>query len=47
MLDRSNEGCPIDGSKESVRLGLNGSDPGTQLTEKARVWKQEQGALVK
>ena len=33
-LDRSNEGCPIDGSMESVRLGRKGSDPGDQLAGK-------------
>ena len=26
-LDRSNEGCSIDESRESVRLGLKSSDP--------------------
>ena len=46
-LDRTNEGRSIDGSKESVRLGLKGSDPGAQLTDKSRVWEQGQGALVK
>ena len=34
MLDKSNKGCSIDGPKESARLGLKGSDPGAQLTEK-------------
>ena len=43
-LDRPNEGCLIDGSKESVRLGLKSPDPGVQLTDKARVWEQGQGS---
>ena len=34
--DRSNEGCSIDGSKESVRLGLKSSDPGAQQVGQVR-----------
>ena len=47
MLDRSDEGHSIDGSKEGVGLGLSGSDPGTQLMDKARGWEQGQGTLFK
>ena len=46
-LDRSNETCSIDGSKESVKLGLKSSDSEVQLMDKARGWEQGQGALVK
>ena len=45
-MPRLNEGCSIDGPKERVKLGLKGSDPGAQLTDKARGWRQGQGALV-
>ena len=46
-LDGSNEECSIDEPRESVILDLKGSDPGAQLTDKARGWEQEHGALVK
>ena len=35
-LDRSNEGCLIDESRNSVRLGLKGSERGDEMTGKAR-----------
>ena len=45
-LDRLNEGCSIDGPKERVKLDLKGLVPGAQLTDKARGWRQGQGALI-
>ena len=47
-LDGSNEGCSIDGSKESVRLGLKGAGPGAQQAwseELAQVRKSQIGKL--
>ena len=32
-LERLNEGCSIDESRQSVRLGLHGSDPGSSADE--------------